>query len=476
MSLRALRTVLIVFPFLSLAQPLLEQLKESLKTGSDTEKLPVLIQYAKEVAASNPDSALVIAKAALQRCELLNIDSLKGQAYIALSTSYSFLADYHRSTSNAFNAIKVAEEYKDTVSLIDAFNNLGIDFMLQEDYPKSIEYFDQVRLLSEQFGDSLRLGHALNNLGLTYGYMDEIERELSYYDQASTIFLDIGEKEGYANTLLNSGTAYTLLEQFSEANPLYEDALIVFQEIQMTSGVQNTLLSMAENHLGAGNIQEAEEKALAALEIAIQYQFAQDQLYTYDLLSQIAERKKDHLTALDYHKQARSLGEQLFTKEKTQQIAKLETEYQTEKKEQELAITSLQLSQQRTEKYLWIGAFSLVVGIGGLALYTFRQKSQLNQRLLHEEIENLKLKISSLLGDSDAIQLDRKTLNDNLHQPLSEREFEILNLTISDKTNKEIADTVYLSVNTVKFHLKNVYEKLGVSNRKEALQLIVTKS
>ncbi|KAJ1441021.1 transcription regulator LuxR, partial [Ochromonadaceae sp. CCMP2298] len=59
---------------------------------------------------------------------------------------------------------------------------------------------------------------------------------------------------------------------------------------------------------------------------------------------------------------------------------------------------------------------------------------------------------------------------------LSEREFQILNLTISDKSNKEIADLIFVSVNTVKFHLKNIYEKLGVTNRKEAINFVVSGS
>ena len=114
--------------------------------------------------------------------------------------------------------------------------------------------------------------------------------------------------------------------------------------------------------------------------------------------------------------------------------------------------------------------------IGGFIIYSLRQKSNLKQKLLGEEIENLRLKINSLLGDSDSIKLSLDELNQKLHQPLTEREFEILNLTVSDKTNQEIAEEVFVSVNTVKYHLKNVYEKLGVNNRKEALHLIVGRS
>ena len=54
---------------------------------------------------------------------------------------------------------------------------------------------------------------------------------------------------------------------------------------------------------------------------------------------------------------------------------------------------------------------------------------------------------------------------------LSLRERQIFNLILSEKSNKEIADIVHISVNTVKFHVKNIYDKLKIKSRKEALNL-----
>jgi DNA-binding CsgD family transcriptional regulator len=51
---------------------------------------------------------------------------------------------------------------------------------------------------------------------------------------------------------------------------------------------------------------------------------------------------------------------------------------------------------------------------------------------------------------------------------LSIREKEILDLLIQGKLNKEIALLLFISEETVKKHLKNVYRKLGVRNRVEA--------
>ena len=51
---------------------------------------------------------------------------------------------------------------------------------------------------------------------------------------------------------------------------------------------------------------------------------------------------------------------------------------------------------------------------------------------------------------------------------LTEREAAVLQLIAEGRTNAQIAAAVFLSENTVKFHLRNLFAKLGVSNRTEA--------
>ncbi len=54
--------------------------------------------------------------------------------------------------------------------------------------------------------------------------------------------------------------------------------------------------------------------------------------------------------------------------------------------------------------------------------------------------------------------------------PLSRQEQNIQNLIVKGKTNKEIANELFISLSTVKTHITNIYSKLQVSNRQELLQ------
>jgi two-component system, NarL family, response regulator LiaR len=54
-------------------------------------------------------------------------------------------------------------------------------------------------------------------------------------------------------------------------------------------------------------------------------------------------------------------------------------------------------------------------------------------------------------------------------QLLSERELEILKLVASGMSNKEIAERLFLSQRTIKAHLTNIFNKLNVASRSEAI-------
>ncbi len=55
--------------------------------------------------------------------------------------------------------------------------------------------------------------------------------------------------------------------------------------------------------------------------------------------------------------------------------------------------------------------------------------------------------------------------------PLTQREMEILRLLSRGLANKQIAETLKISPHTVKFHIGSIYQKLGATNRAEAVRL-----
>ncbi|MFO7683757.1 MAG: LuxR C-terminal-related transcriptional regulator, partial [Chloroflexota bacterium] len=58
----------------------------------------------------------------------------------------------------------------------------------------------------------------------------------------------------------------------------------------------------------------------------------------------------------------------------------------------------------------------------------------------------------------------------DMMEPLSERELEVLKLLRSDLSGPEIAQQLIVSLNTLRTHTKNIFNKLGVNNRRTAVR------
>lgn len=99
------------------------------------------------------------------------------------------------------------------------------------------------------------------------------------------------------------------------------------------------------------------------------------------------------------------------------------------------------------------------------------------------------LKIIRMILENQAFidpRLTRKVFHQLIHKPtaeepgltrpiLTQRELQVLLHLVEGKSNREIADAVCLSPDTVKSHLKNIYQKMGARNRSHASKIALQK-
>ena len=65
-----------------------------------------------------------------------------------------------------------------------------------------------------------------------------------------------------------------------------------------------------------------------------------------------------------------------------------------------------------------------------------------------------------------------RSFQKNTDSPLSKRETEIMRMVSEGKKRNEIADELFIELETVKTHIKNIYSKLNVNSRSDALKVL----
>jgi two-component system, sensor histidine kinase LadS len=113
--------------------------------------------------------------------------------------------------------------------------------------------------------------------------------------------------------------------------------------------------------------------------------------------------------------------------------------------------------------------YALSVRMKQLHVENIKFRSQLFQYV--KEIAELKM-----LVDEKSIDIEQQKNELTQKWELTSREIDVLKLIAYGCSNKEIADRLFISVNTVKYHTKNIYDKLQSSGRVETLLKITNMS
>ncbi|HET8846527.1 MAG TPA: LuxR C-terminal-related transcriptional regulator, partial [Ktedonobacteraceae bacterium] len=114
--------------------------------------------------------------------------------------------------------------------------------------------------------------------------------------------------------------------------------------------------------------------------------------------------------------------------------------------------------------------------IGELIEIFLDREQQKGTSLSGSLVEYAKKLLSAIRFSVDDTTLAYKSkfikFNQSLVEPLRERELEVLYLIAVGLSNQEIAQKMVVAISTVKWHIKNIYSKLNIRSRAEAIALV----
>ena len=381
-----------------------------------------------------------------------------------------------------FKSLEIEEKIGDKNSIANSLNNIGFIFDEQGDLNSALEYYYKSLNIYEKIDNKNGIENPITNIGGVFYHKKDYEKALEYYNKSLEIVEKLNDEVAIAHALTCIGKIYYVQKNIDKALLCYEKSLLIEKKRNYKYGMIHCLIEMTNIHLDKGNLKSAKNYAIHSMEIAKELGFPKEISLAARILSKVYKYEGNYKKGWEFYQTYISIRDSVRKEETETSILKQETKYQLEKKEQELELQKKNIEVLEKDKrlknytlYGLIGFIFLLLISTYLWFRNYKFKKTIEETEIRHQLDIYIKEIELLKRDKEQTNVlipIKKNLIFNVVDSLSERELEVFDELSKGKSNKEIADSLFVSTNTVKTHLKNIFEKLDVKNRIQAIKKI----
>jgi len=306
----------------------------------------------------------------------------------------------------------------------------------QGQYGRARQHAWDAYTTTEETGDRWFRAYCLNELGDAAQALHDYQAAEGYYRASYDLRDEFQDPEGTGTALNRLGTVALRRQAYHEAWVLYRRSLAIYETLNDRGGLATATNGLGSAALALGEIHEARQCFQQALQTAMEIPFIPllfEALIGAGELLLRAGRVEPGLRALSLAASHPS------SRHATQQLARQVLE----------RVRSDLTPEQWAELAAHVPGDVLAAARSTLA-----------------ELPLIDLRAPP---PSPEASVDAPSLAQPLIEPLTARELEVLGLIAAGRTNRQIADELVLSAGTVKWYAAQIYGKLGVRSRTQAV-------
>lgn len=484
------------------SQSNVDSLRLELINVSDANRIAILIALADELFYSESEEARGYAKEALSLCEEFNDSEQKLTALNLIGITYDIegLKDSSKFYFNSFYNESVNQQNYNRASA--ALNNLGMWHWNSGFFDEALEYyFQSARIADSLETNALLLSKIYNNIGLIHQELNAFKKAIKYNRKALKLRVKEDDKRGMTHSYNNLGICHISLGENDSAEFYYRKGLVLAKEEKNYTSITNIQQNLGVLEMERGNYSKAvsyiEEsfsydqnalsnllgysslceifykqglatksieaglKALSFAEETDSFGHLEDIYYN---LSKAYSLKNDGTKAVQYLELWNVLRDTIFSQQSTKIYSELEVLYESEKKQQQIALQNSQLSQQEAElernQILQIAsAFALIllVSLGLLQRNRLKKKQQL--ALKEAELVAQKAELNATISSQEKERARyARDLHDGFGQMISVLNLNLQNLESDSKPDErqEVFNNASQVIDEMYGELKNI--------------------
>ncbi len=405
----------------------------------------------------------------------------EGIQYGNMGVLHRKLGNYSESINYQLKSLEKYDEAGDLKGQINAYFNIGNIYIFQKHPELALPYYKKAYNMAYTQVDSVLIADANNSLANGFDHLNEKDSALYYYIKAIDGYAKHKRWVKKAKSEHNVALIYLGKENYKDAEKMLLSSLNVFRQAPSSMDIEKATIQMglARVYKATGRQALAIKNFQEALNIFRKRGAKTEEKQVLGFMSGVFAEQGHYKEAYEKQSDYIVMKDSIQNSEIASEVLELTEKYEAEKKQKE--ILELQNKNEIAKREEWfvisisIAVFSILI-IAFILYYQRRMKEmeRFKTRLQQsaKELDLLRHKIAS--GTTQYLlpceySLNRDDVNTYLKEALSERELDVFMLLLKGITNRDIAEKLFVSVNTVKFHLQNIYVKLDVDNRTDAI-------
>lgn len=282
------------------------------------------------------DNALEYFLKSLKMSQKLGDNIIIANSFGSIGSIYARLGNYDKALEYQIKALKIREIDGNKEGTAASFNSIGTIYARINNYDKALEYFLKSMEIKDEIGDNAGKANSLTNIGIIYTDLKDYEKALEYHLRALSINKEIGNKIQIPSILHSIGNIYLNLKNYGKALEYYLNVLEMGEKANSPEDICGSLVNIGYVY----RLQHQYEKSLTylqkGLKIAEEINAKESIKESYFGFSELYAAVGNYKKALEYFKLYTKIKDDIFNEKNSKQIAQMQTQYETLKKEKEI--------------------------------------------------------------------------------------------------------------------------------------------
>lgn len=408
---------------------------------SDKKRVDVLLALINTYVIKYPEKAYKHCNEALKISTQIGYKKGIAYSYDRLAIYHKHANDFEKSLSYHLKGLKLYEEMDDQERVAASLGNIGVVHKNLKNYEKAFDYQFKALKLMQKLNKEGMIANTFNNLGLLYVETGKFKEALGYFEQTLKLDQKTNYTIGIGGDYSNIAWAWLFLKDYEKVIANEKIAIRIRLKAKHYQGLTISYRNLGKAYKATKRYDLALKYFKKSLEIGKKVQAKLHIARAYRLIAECYEELQNYKVALEFHKQYKVFNDSVFNFDKNKQVARMQTLYETEKKEQENEILR-QASQMQKDEIAQQQLINIFISVALLILMGFiymifrlyRQKKRSFQQLqeLNNEVkdqnEALQQKQEEILQQQETLTLQNAEITEQKEEiALQAEELQVTN-------------------------------------------------